>query len=90
MSAQTIVHYYTVGFISGYQFNHGGYPVNKLNAEITDHPIAGYRAQLDGKFPKEDCRHSMMQQSDFCFAHGHNVTAVIKQFEQLPRLPVDK
>ena len=77
MSAQTIVHYYTVGFISGYQFNHGGYPVNKLNAEVTDHLIAGYRAQLDGKFPKEDCRHSAFERSDFCFALMSNMTGII-------------
>jgi len=81
---------YTVGFISGYYFGHRGYQFKKEYAGINDESIAGYRAQIDGKFPKEDCRHSMMQQSDFCFAYGHNVTGVIQQFEQLPRLPVDK
>jgi hypothetical protein len=76
---------YAVGFISGYQFGHGGFPVNKLNTEISDEIIAGYHAQLDGKRPKEDCRHSVFERSDFCFAYGSNVTGLIQQFEQLPK-----
>lgn len=81
---------YAVGFISGYKFGHGDYPFKKEYANVNDETIAGYHLQIDGKMPKEDCRHSAMQQSDLCFAYGHNVTGVIQQFEQLPRLSVDK
>lgn len=77
---------YAVGFISGYYFGHGDFPFKKEYAGINDESIAGYHAQIDGKFPKEDCRHSGMQQSDFCFAYGHNVTGVIQQFERTSKL----
>ena len=76
---------YAVGFISGHQFGHGNFLFKKEYANVDDATIAGYRLQINGHMPKEDCRHSAMQSSDLCFAYMGNVTGYITQFEQLPK-----
>ena len=78
---------YAVGFISGHQFGHGNFLFKKEYANVDDATIAGYRLQINGHMPKEDCRHSAMQSSDLCFAYMGNVTGYITQFEVSSKTP---